>query len=174
MHSLTVQKKLKLCAGSKVSRGQYFQDFRATPLSFVAPYSKMVNHYQTNRNRFHAKNSGKTSQRHNRSASTLHKLRLQQLMSPMPSYKMSLTQRKQATKPVTRYVTVYDEPFKVLLPRQIPLYEGLRRWYPKLYEMATLEDEELNYDEMPLHGEEEDDEGFTYWDRLEYMEWMYD
>ena len=92
----------------------------------------------------------------------------------MPSYKMSPTQRKQSTKPVTRYVTVYDEPFKVLLPRHIPLHEGLRRWYPKLYELVMQEDEQQIYDETTLHGDEEDDDGFTYWDRLECMEWMYD
>ena len=96
-------------------------------------------------------------------------------MAPLPYHQMTRRRpRTHVVKPVTRYVTVYDEPFKVLLPAHVPLYDGLRRWYPKLYDLAVLEDEEQVYDAPVGSYAEEEDEEFGYWDRLEYMEWMYD
>ena len=93
-------------------------------------------------------------------------------MTPLPYHQMTRPHR-QVAKPVTHYVTVYDEPFKVLLPAHVSLYDGLRRWYPKLYELAVLEDEEQVYD-APGSSSGEDDKDRGYWDRLEYMEYMYD
>jgi hypothetical protein len=97
-------------------------------------------------------------------------------MAPLPFHQViGRRPRTPLAKPVTRYVTVYDEPFKVLLPAHVPLYDGLRRWYPKLYDLAVLEDEEQVYDAPgSSSGEDDEDDYYGYWDRLEYMEWMYD
>lgn len=74
------------------------------------------------------------------------------------------------SKPPTRKIIVFGKEFEVAIPQDYDIYEGLRRWYPGLYNIVLKEDELIRateeYEEEPLN-EENYEEMWAYYDRLE-------
>lgn len=74
-----------------------------------------------------------------------------------------------------RTITVYGVIYHVDLPVGIDIYEGLRRWYPSLYDAALEEEAEMRAEQYNLTTEmptEEDIE--DAWAHQDYLEWLYD
>ncbi len=71
-----------------------------------------------------------------------------------------------------RVVHVWDMEYHVHLPHDMDIYEGLRRWYPDLYQ-AVLEEEMMIRGEpsTPKLTEEEVDDA---WAKYDYLEWLSD
>ena len=73
-------------------------------------------------------------------------------------------------KPATRKITVFGKEYEVVIPQNYYIYEGLRRWYPGLYNIVLKEDEmnraKEDYEEEQLN-EEDYEEMWAYYDRLE-------
>jgi hypothetical protein len=65
-----------------------------------------------------------------------------------------------------RHITVNDRTYEVELPHDYDIYEGLRRWYPALYE-AVME-EERYVEQIALDNYE------AAWAHYDYLESMYD
>ena len=65
-----------------------------------------------------------------------------------------------------RIITVWGEEYRIQLPEGYDIYDGLRRWYPSLYE-AVMEEEKI--DSNPTEEEME-----LVWERQDYLEWLFD
>jgi hypothetical protein len=70
---------------------------------------------------------------------------------------------------VNRTITVNNESYMVELPQEFDIYEGLRTWYPTLYEMVL---EELAYERNQYDACEMSDD--DAWAKYDYLEWMCD
>ena len=60
-------------------------------------------------------------------------------------------------------------PYYVILPSGYNVYDGIRLWYPSLYEMII---QDVQYDDA--EREAEDCEIEAAWDKADYLEWLYD
>ncbi len=70
---------------------------------------------------------------------------------------------------VNRTIVVNNESYMVELPEEFDIYEGLRTWYPTLYEMVL---EELDYERNHYADPEMSEE--DAWAKYDYLEWMCD
>jgi len=118
-----------------------------------------------------------------RAASPLHKIHLRKRSaSPPKKYlKVQTTVVEPQSVPLImkeeeRTLMVWGEEYTIKLPQGYDIYEGLRRWYPSLYE-AVLQEEKLNkyedaynIEEDPLDMEEEE----LVWEKHDYLEWLFD
>jgi hypothetical protein len=72
-------------------------------------------------------------------------------------------------------IYVYGAIYHVDLPVGFDIYEGLRRWYPSLYEAVIEEETEIRMQDIPLSNELPTDEDVEkMWDHYDYLEWLYD
>ncbi len=65
-----------------------------------------------------------------------------------------------------RKIVVFGREFEVALPEGYDIYEGLRRWYPGLYNIVLIEDK--------MNREYEEDDYEAMWDEFDYNEAMND
>ncbi len=69
----------------------------------------------------------------------------------------------------TRKIVIFGREFEVALPEGYDIYEGLRRWYPSLYNIVLIEDK-MNREEE----EYEEDDYEAMWAEFDYNEAMND
>lgn len=69
----------------------------------------------------------------------------------------------------TRKIVIFGREFEVALPEGYDIYEGLRRWYPGLYNIVLIEDK-MNREEE----EYEEDDYEAMWAEFDYNEGMND
>ncbi len=77
-----------------------------------------------------------------------------------------------------RTIYVWGEQYTVQIPPNYDIYEGLRRWYPSLYEAVIQEEklfrqEELMEEELLKQEVYEDDDELV-WAHQDYLEWLCD
>lgn len=81
--------------------------------------------------------------------------------------------QSQGFKPITELRTIYvgDCEYTVEIPEGYDIYEGLRVYYPELYDQVLEEESEhrLDYTQDRLTEDCE-----AAWDYLDYLEWLYD
>lgn len=70
-----------------------------------------------------------------------------------------------------RIITVWGEEYRIQLPPGYDMYEGLRRWYPSLYE-AVIDEERLQ--KIESEATDEDPSIELAWDHHDYLEWLFD
>lgn len=78
-----------------------------------------------------------------------------------------------AAEMATRTICVYDKIYNIDLPVGFDIYEGLRRWYPALYEAVIEEQAVWDKTYIPanqLTDEEED----AMWEQYDYLESLCD
>ena len=68
---------------------------------------------------------------------------------------------------VNRTIIINNDSYMVELPQEFDIYEGLRIWYPTLYEMVLEEMES----ERSSNSEHSQDDA---WAQYDYLEWLYD
>jgi argonaute-like protein implicated in RNA metabolism and viral defense len=68
-----------------------------------------------------------------------------------------------------RTITVWGEEYKVSLPPGYDIYEGLRRWYPSLYEAVIEKEQAEKYYEEYYEKDME-----LFWAHQDYLEWLCD
>ncbi len=101
-----------------------------------------------------------------------------QILKALPELKTAAvtTQRPAPSAPpatmTLRRINVWDQEYLLELPEDFDIYEGLRRWYPALYEMV-MEEESLvrGTPATPKMTEEEVEEA---WAKYDYLEWLSD
>ena len=98
-----------------------------------------------------------------------------QILKELPEMKTSLVSLASSLVPVImnmRVIHVWDQEFCVGIPEGFDVYEGLRKWYPSLYEMAMEEENFVRGSPAtPKMTDEEVDEA---WAKYDYMEWLSD
>jgi hypothetical protein len=73
----------------------------------------------------------------------------------------------------TRKILIKGQEFNIEMPEFFDIYEGLRHWYPNLYEAVLEEDEEIrNNDDIDYNPTEQDIE--EMWAHYDYLEWLCD
>lgn len=71
-----------------------------------------------------------------------------------------------------RVIHVWDQEFYVDIPEGFDIYEGLRRWYPDLYD-AVIEEDYLVRG-TPATPKMTDEEVEAAWAKYDYLEWLSD
>ena len=71
-----------------------------------------------------------------------------------------------------RRVHVWDQEYLLEIPEEFDIYEGLRRWYPELYEAVA--EEESHVKGTPATPKMTDEEVEEAWARYDYLEWLSD
>ena len=79
-------------------------------------------------------------------------------------------QEKAEVQKTTRNIVIWNSDFTVEIPENMDIYEGLRLYYPELYNEVINEEEFNRQQTISLSHEDED----NYMDYLDYLEWMYD
>jgi hypothetical protein len=69
-------------------------------------------------------------------------------------------------------IQVWDQEYLLEIPEGFDIYEGLRRWYPELYD-AVME-EESHVKGTPATPKMTDEEVEEAWARYDYLEWLSD
>ena len=70
----------------------------------------------------------------------------------------------------TRTICVYDKIYNIDLPVGFDIYEGLRRWYPALYEAVIEEQAAWDKTYIPATNQLTDEEEDAMWDHYDYLE----
>ena len=84
-----------------------------------------------------------------------------------PFTKSAITIKPSINPPMpTRKIIVFGKEFEVALPVEYDIYEGLRRWYPGLYNIVLIEDS--------VNRKEEEDDYEEMWAEFDYNEAMND
>ncbi len=77
-----------------------------------------------------------------------------------------------------RKIVVFGREFEVVLPEGYDIYEGLRRWYPGLYNIVLIEDKNVSSAVLGTFSKSaEEQEEYDYeamWDEFDYNEAMND
>ena len=95
-------------------------------------------------------------------------LKANSIVPPMP---------KPSAPPVemtTRTICVYDKIYNIDLPVGFDIYEGLRRWYPALYEAVIEEQAAWDKTNIPATNQLTDEEEDAMWDQYDYLESLCD
>lgn len=72
-----------------------------------------------------------------------------------------------------RVINVWGYSYTVEIPKNFDIYEGLRIWYPILYDAVIQEEQyERSLTQMEEDSTEEDFE--EAWAHQDYLEWLYD
>ena len=74
----------------------------------------------------------------------------------------------------TRTICVYDKIYNIDLPVGFDIYEGLRRWYPALYEAVIEEQAAWDKTYIPATNQLTDEEEDAMWDHYDYLESLCD
>lgn len=74
----------------------------------------------------------------------------------------------------TRTICVYDKIYNIDLPVGFDIYEGLRRWYPALYEAVIEEQAAWDKTYIPTTNQLTDEEEDAMWDHYDYLESLCD
>ena len=74
----------------------------------------------------------------------------------------------------TRTICVYGVIYNVELPMGFDIYEGLRRWYPALYEAVIEEQTMWKETYIPSTNELTDEEEDAIWNHYDYLESLSD
>lgn len=74
----------------------------------------------------------------------------------------------------TRTICVYDKIYNIELPVGFDIYEGLRRWYPALYEAVIEEQAAWDKTYIPATNQLTDEEEDAMWDQYDYLESLCD
>ena len=74
----------------------------------------------------------------------------------------------------TRTICVYDKFYNIELPVGFDIYEGLRRWYPALYEAVIEEQAAWDKTYIPATNQLTDEEEDAMWDQYDYLESLCD
>jgi hypothetical protein len=88
----------------------------------------------------------------------------QMLLSPEPSAPPAIMNRQ--------VIYVWNQEFFVDIPEGFDIYEGLRMWYPDLYE-SVMEEESL-VQGTPSTPKMTDEEVEEAWAKYDYLEWLSD
>ena len=100
------------------------------------------------------------------------------LLSAKPSTDLAAVRPEPSAPPAAmafRTIYVYGVYYHVDLPVGYDIYEGLRRWYPALYDAVIEEEDEINAEqyntttELPTSDDVEE-----AWAHQDYLEWLYD
>jgi hypothetical protein len=71
-----------------------------------------------------------------------------------------------------RTVYIYDKEYTIEIPENYDIYEGLRLYYPELYNLTLEEETQSRLDYTQDRLTEEDCE--AAWDHFDYLEYLYD
>jgi hypothetical protein len=71
--------------------------------------------------------------------------------------------------PSKRKIVVFGKEFEVEMPEEYDIYEGLRKWYPGLYNIVLIEDK-INREK----DQYEEDDYEEMWAEFDYMEALQD
>ena len=74
----------------------------------------------------------------------------------------------------TRTICVYDKIYNIELPVGFDIYEGLRRWYPALYEAVIEEQAVWDKTYIPTTNQPTDEEEDAMWEQYDYLESLCD
>lgn len=111
-----------------------------------------------------------TPQYHKKRTSTL------QILKALPELKLAtLTAPAPSAPPAVmtlRRIYIWDQEYLLEIPEGFDIYEGLRRWYPELYE-AVMEEENLVRG-TPATPKMTDEEVEAAWAKYDYLEWLSD
>lgn len=88
------------------------------------------------------------------------------LMPPKPS--------APAAEMATRTICVYGVIYNIDLPVGFDIYEGLRRWYPALYEAVIEEQAVWDKTCIPTTNQLTDEEEDAMWEQYDYLESLCD
>ncbi len=88
------------------------------------------------------------------------------LLSPFSKSTITI---KPSIMPFKRKIVVFGREFEVEMPEGYDIYEGLRKWYPGLYNIVLIEDK-INREEE----EYEEDDYEAMWAEFDYNEAMND
>lgn len=83
--------------------------------------------------------------------------------------------KKAALKPkmTTHTVFVWEQAYKVQIPKNMNLYHGIQQFYPNLYQ--EMEREKAYYDSLiEMEERYEDEAAEEYWAHQDYLEWLCD
>jgi hypothetical protein len=75
---------------------------------------------------------------------------------------------------MTRTICVYGAIYNVELPVGFDIYEGLRRWYPALYEAVIEEQTMWKETYIPSTNQLTDEEEDAIWNHYDYLESLSD
>jgi hypothetical protein len=70
----------------------------------------------------------------------------------------------------SRQITIWNTDYTVILPVGFDIYQGLRLWYPELYELVIKENSFHTF-QNEFCDENEYDDSMDY---LDFLEWTYD
>jgi hypothetical protein len=76
---------------------------------------------------------------------------------------------------VSRNIYVNGNNHHVLIPEEFDIYEGLRQWYPNLYEAVMEEEANIRYEQyIPTEETLTEEDYEEAWAQLDYLEWLCD
>ena len=87
------------------------------------------------------------------------------LMRPEPSAPLAVM--------TTRTISVWNHEYTVEIPDGYDIYEGLRRWYPSLYE-AAMEEEKYERSLITMEEGLTEEDIEQAWAHQDYLEWLCD
>ena len=94
-------------------------------------------------------------------------LNLHYIENPQPSAPESVY--------VSRNIIINGDNHHILLPEEFDIYEGLRLWYPNLYEAVMEEEANMRYQEdIPTEETLTEEDYEEAWAHLDYLEWLRD
>ena len=79
-----------------------------------------------------------------------------------------------AAEMTTRTICIYGVIYNIDLPVGFDIYEGLRRWYPALYEAVIEEQAAWDKTYIPTTNQLTDEEEDAMWDHYDYLESLCD
>lgn len=79
-----------------------------------------------------------------------------------------------AAEMATRTICIYGVIYNIDLPVGFDIYEGLRRWYPALYEAVIEEQAVWDKTYIPTTNQLTDEEEDAMWDHYDYLESLCD
>lgn len=85
----------------------------------------------------------------------------------------TLKNEKPKPKMITHTVYVWEEPHQVKLPQNIDLFEGIKQFYPNLYQEIEREKEYYALEEE-YEKENEKEAVEEFWAHQDYLEWLCD
>ena len=79
-----------------------------------------------------------------------------------------------AAEMATRTICIYGVIYNIDLPVGFDIYEGLRRWYPALYEAVIEEQAVWDKTYIPTTNQLTDEEEDAMWEQYDYLESLCD
>jgi hypothetical protein len=103
----------------------------------------------------------------------------QKQKQPLLSLNINSTPTIQSSAPecvyISRNIIINGDNHHILLPEEFDIYEGLRLWYPNLYEAVMEEETNIRYQEdIPTEETLTEEDYEEAWAHLDYLEWLRD